>query len=223
MLQRVQFRLYLVESTQELNALILKIERQSHVNLNTYTADLRRVLNAAIVTDANFTTYDEKYAVNWLKSAAADTVSSGRKLIFIGNGGSSAVASHMATDWSKNGQMRSLSFDSAAMLTCLSNDYGYEAAYQKNIEYFAQEDDLLIAISSSGTSKNIINAVKEAKRQGCKIFSLSGFKDNNPLRRLGDCNLYLGSQSYGFVELGHLIFLHMVLDDIMADQATKGS
>lgn len=147
-------------------------------------------------------------AIDW----ARKTHAAGRKLIFIGNGGSAAIASHMATDYSKNGDLRSLAMNDGSMLTCLGNDLGYEKVFAKQIDLHAVAGDLLIAISSSGRSPNILNAVAVARDRGCRIITFSGFTPDNPLRSLGDINFYLPSNQYGFVEIGHLTICHAILD-----------
>jgi len=150
---------------------------------------------------------------------ARATHAAGRKLIFIGNGGSAAIASHMATDYSKNGGMRSLAFNDGATLTCLGNDYGYEQVFAKQLEFHAVAGDLLVAISSSGQSANILRAVEAARRIGCRILTLSSFQADNPLRRLGDLNLYVATSAYGFAEISHLTLCHAILDRAMARAA----
>jgi len=145
---------------------------------------------------------------DWAKATHAD----GFKLLFVGNGGSSAIASHMAIDYTKNGGMRSLAFNDAASLTCLSNDLGYDQVFAKQITMHAREGDLLIAISSSGRSANIISAVEAARRVGCSVITLSGFGAENPLRMQGDLNFYVPSDQYGFVEISHLTVCHAALD-----------
>lgn len=82
------------------------------------------------------------------------------QLFFIGNGGSSAIASHMTADFMKNGGMNTYSLYDNAVTTCMGNDYGYEHIFSRPLEFLAREGDLLIAISSSGNSKNIINAIE---------------------------------------------------------------
>ena len=143
---------------------------------------------------------------------ALSTHALGRKLMFVGNGGSSAIASHMAIDYWKNGGIRATAFNDAALLTCLSNDYGYEHVFAKPIDMLAQPGDLLIAISSSGRSPNILKAVAAARKKDCGVVSLSGFTPDNPLRALGDVNFYVPSDSYGYVEITHLSICHAILD-----------
>lgn len=145
---------------------------------------------------------------------------SGEKLMFIGNGGSAAIASHMAVDYSKNGGLRSLAFNDGAMQTCLSNDLGYENVFAKPIELYGRPGDILVAISSSGCSPNILKAVEAARMVGCLVMTLSGFRADNPLRRAGDLNLYVPSDQYGFVEITHLSLLHAMLDLSMGWNAT---
>jgi D-sedoheptulose 7-phosphate isomerase len=120
----------------------------------------------------------------------------------------------MATDYSKNGNLRSLALNDGSMLTCLGNDLGYSQVFAKQIELHARPGDLVIAISSSGRSENILNAVKAARAAQCAVVTLSGFTPDNPLRGLGDINFYLASDRYGFVEIGHLTICHAVLDFI---------
>jgi D-sedoheptulose 7-phosphate isomerase len=134
------------------------------------------------------------------------------KLIFIGNGGSQGISSHLAIDFSKNGGLRALAFTDAAALTCLGNDLGYENVFAKQIDFHARAGDVVIATSSSGNSPNIINGVSAARERGCHVVSFSGFKDDNKLRRLGDINFYVSSLQYGFVEIAHLALCHAILD-----------
>ncbi len=140
----------------------------------------------------------------------------------IGNGGSAAIASHMAEDYTKNGNMPMMAFNDAPMLTCFANDLGYENIFSAAIEYYASPKDLVIAISSSGKSPNIINGVLAAKKKGCNIITLSGFKPDNQLRQLGDINFYVPSDSYGNVEITHLSILHCALD-LMCEDKSKGA
>jgi D-sedoheptulose 7-phosphate isomerase len=139
----------------------------------------------------------------------------GNKIILIGNGGSAAIASHVAIDLSKNAHTRAITFNDAATLTCLSNDYGYEEVFSKQVEYYARPGDTLVAISSSGVSANIINAVAVANRVGrIATITFSGFDPDNQLRRMGHINFYVPSMRYGFVELAHIILLHSIIDKL---------
>ena len=138
------------------------------------------------------------------------------KVIFIGNGGSAAIASHQAIDLWKNGGISAIAFNDPSLLTCISNDYGYEYVFEKPIEMFAKASDVLIAISSSGRSENILRGVDMAKSKRCSVITLSGFRADNPLRHKGQLNFFVPSESYGFVEISHLAICHYFADQIMA-------
>ena len=133
----------------------------------------------------------------------------GNKLIFIGNGGSAAIASHQAVDFWKNGGLDAIAFNDASLLTCISNDFGYHRVFAEPVKRFARRGDVLIAISSSGKSLNILEAVREALGTGCEVITLSGFDPTNPLRSLGELNFYVPSHSYGVVEVTHLMLLRV--------------
>ena len=138
-----------------------------------------------------------------------------RKVIFIGNGGSAAVASHQAIDYWRNGGFPAIAFNDGALLTCISNDFGYEQVFSKPIATFAQAGDVLFAISSSGNSANILAGARQATEMGCHAITLSAFKPDNPLRQLGDINFYVPTMAYGFAEITHLCICHCILDGLM--------
>ena len=141
-----------------------------------------------------------------------DTRASGNSVFFIGNGGSAAIASHMAADWMKNGKFKAQCFNESSQLTCLSNDLGYGSVFSEPIRRFGEPGDLLFAISSSGSSINIINAANAAIDRGMIVVTLSGFLPDNNLRSIGNANVWVPSAMYGVVEIAHLAFLHMILD-----------
>jgi len=154
-----------------------------------------------------------------LDEAVADAIArlrrtreaSGRAM-FIGNGGSAGIASHAAIDYSKNGGIPSLAFNDGALLTCLGNDFGFENVFAQSLRLHARTGDMLIAISSSGKSPNILNAVSAAREIGCVVVTFSGFSVDNPLRSLGDVNFHVASNLYGFVEIVHMALCHAILD-----------
>jgi D-sedoheptulose 7-phosphate isomerase len=187
-----------------------------------YFTALSDYLVQATVTSGSGERLDMAEAVNQIMALARQTHAGGNKLIFVGNGGSAAIASHMATDYSKNGDLRAMALNDASMLTCLGNDLGYDRVFAKQIELHARAGDLVIAISSSGRSANILNAVKAARAAKCAVATLSGFTADNPLRRLGDFNFYVASDRYGFVEIGHLTICHAILDFICGLRVPEG-
>jgi len=139
----------------------------------------------------------------------------GRKLIFIGNGASAAISSHQSADYSKNGGVRAITFSDPALLTCMGNDFGYEHVFEKPVNIFADPRDLLVAISSSGKSANIINAAKAATQKKCEIITLSGFEINNPLSGMGILNFYVPVREYSHIEIIHHSICHYILEMII--------
>lgn len=133
-------------------------------------------------------------------------------LFFVGNGGSAAIASHMATDYQKNGGYPSLAFNDSSSLTCLANDMGYDQVFAFPVGRHAKKNDVVFAISSSGKSASIIEAAKVAQKAGCRVITLSGFRRDNPLRKLGCVNFYIPAMDYGSVEITHMSLLHAILD-----------
>jgi D-sedoheptulose 7-phosphate isomerase len=180
--------------------------------LDRYFDTLAGLLRAAEVTDQASRNLSLSDGCEWVRKASHDTHDAGNKIIFIGNGGSAGIASHLAIDFSKNGGLRSLAFNDPSALTCLGNDLGYENVFAKQLDFHARPGDLLVAISSSGRSPNILGAVKMARSRDCKVATFSGFTEENELRRTGDVNFYVRSREYGFVEIAHLALCHAVLD-----------
>lgn len=148
---------------------------------------------------------------DWLKVVKEEN----KKLIFIGNGGSAGVASHMSLDFWKNAHIRAITFNDVPLISAVANDYAYEDIFNIPIRQFADEGDVLICISSSGGSENVIRGAKAAKECGCQVITCSGFDADNSLRKMGDVNFYVPSQSYGVVETLHQLIIHAFLDTRM--------
>lgn len=187
--------------------------------MDRYFSALGEAAGRIEVTGADEAKLEIGVAANWMVDAARKAHASGNRLLFIGNGGSATIASHMAIDFSKNGNLRAQAFNDAAFLTCLGNDLGYENVFSTQIEMHAVAGDVLVAISSSGRSPNILKAVTAARGVGCPVVTLSGFGADNPLRKTGDVNFYVPSDKYGYVELLHSVLLHGVLDISMYGDA----
>ena len=137
------------------------------------------------------------------------------KILIFGNGGSAAIASHVSVDLTKNAKIRAVNFNESDLITCFSNDYGYERWIEKAVDFYADKNDTLILISSSGKSMNMINACKAAKRKKIKVISLTGHTKNNPLSKISDLSLWVNSKAYNFVENTHQIWLLTVCDLII--------
>ena len=149
-----------------------------------------------------------------LKSAdlIQQTRDKGGKIILAGNGGSAAMASHVAVDFTKNASIRAINFNEADLITCFANDYGYENWVEQALKFYADENDLVILISSSGNSINIVNAANYCKKVNMDFITLTGFSNNNKLRNLGKINFWVDSLEYNIVEMTHHIILLLLVD-----------
>jgi len=137
-----------------------------------------------------------------------------RRIIVLGNEGSNSVASHISQDYMKFHQKKVSVFSDPSMITMMANDYGYENAYKKFLEYHVEKDTLVVLISSSGESLNILNCMHYCQECQINYGILTGFNPFNTLRRKADLarfDYHVDSESYGVVECVHQIFLHGVV------------
>ena len=178
------------------------------MNLDSYFSDFNDVLKACLADPAHRKGLAE--AVKMLKATKGKA-----KILLVGNGGSAAIAEHMAIDLTKNAGLRAVTVSGTPTLTTFANDFGYDKVYQKGVEAFGDAGDVLIAISSGGTSKNILNAVAAARSKGMKVITLSGFDGDNPLRKSGDINFWVNSRAFGYVEMVHNLLIHYINDAII--------
>ena len=184
----------------------IPIDPAHKVFLDDYMERLHRV----ITTDnALFEQISATRAI-WLRARER-----GGRVIFVGNGGSAGIASHLAIDLAKNASVPASCFNDASLITCLANDYGFEEWMSHALRLSARAGDCLVAISSSGRSKNILNAVTTARAMGIEVITLSGMSADNPLRTLGDVNYWADSRSYNIVETAHQFWMMAVIDLII--------
>jgi len=174
--------------------------------LDDYVGRLHRVIRVDDSLVAQITATREI----WLRTRERDG-----RVIFIGNGGSAGIASHLAIDLSKNASVPAICFSDASMMSCLANDYGFEEWIAHAVRLNARAGDCLVAISSSGRSKNILNAVAKALAMKLEVITLSGMKADNPLRELGDVNFWVDSRSYNIVETAHQFWMMAAIDLII--------
>jgi len=148
-----------------------------------------------------------------------DVHSQKKKVLIFGNGGSAAISSHFSVDLTKNAGVRCVNCNEADLITCFANDYGYERWVEKAVDFYGDEGDLLIVISSSGNSKNMLNGVKAARNGNFNaVVTFTGFADENPLRQLGDINLWADSKAYNFIENIHQVWLLAIVDLIIGSR-----
>ena len=183
-----------------------------NLTLTGRAEEFKSVLNASKFTDtagASAALEDGLLRAVQILRTARDR---GNSVYLVGNGGSAGVASHATTDFVNVVRLRAQTVHDSSLLTCMANDYGYENAFARILSTLARPDDVLIAISSSGKSPNICNAVTKVRELGGTVITLSGFAPDNPLRALGDLNVWLDSRDYGMVEIGHQFILHNIAD-----------
>lgn len=137
------------------------------------------------------------------------------KVIIFGNGGSAAISSHVSVDLTKNAKVRCINFNEADLLTCFSNDFGYKKVFSKALEFYADDGDIVIIVSSSGKSENILEAAKICKKKKISLITFTGFSKSNPLRKMGNMNLWVNSKAYNVIENVHQIWLLSIVDKII--------
>ena len=174
--------------------------------LKEYFASLKELLN------------NENYLEDLVrvKEILKKTHSQGKKTMIFGNGGSAAVASHFSVDLTKNARVRCTNYNESDLLTCFSNDYGYERWVEKAIEFYGDQGDSLILISAGGNSPNMTNGAKLARQKKIKtIITFTGNDKNNKLTKLGDINFWVDSKAYNHIENVHQILLLSLVDLII--------
>lgn len=150
-----------------------------------------------------------------MKQILLNASRNGNKLIFAGNGASASIASHCSVDFTKQAKIRAINFNEADLITCYANDYGYEHWVAKAIESYGDKGDIVVLISSSGKSPNIVNAAKRAKELGMEVITFTGFAKDNPLKNIGSLNFWLDSRAYNIIECTHMFWLMTVCDLII--------
>ena len=141
--------------------------------------------------------------------------SRGQHIYLVGNGASAMMASHFAADACKNGGLSAMAFNDASLLTATANDVAFEEVFALPLSRLARPGDLLIAISSSGNSPNILRAIEAARSIPAEIVTLTGKGSDNRARTCGDLNFYVPSPRYGWVECAHQLILHYWLDQYL--------
>jgi D-sedoheptulose 7-phosphate isomerase len=180
--------------------------------ITTYFTEIGRVCSSVSVSDGEGAPLDLAAGFDWIGEHARKAHAKGNKVILIGNGGSAAIASHEAIEFLKNGGVRALALNDGATLTAIANDLGYANVFAEQLRMHGQPGDLLIAISSSGQSTNILKAVEVARTRKVDVATFSGFRPDNLLRSRGDVNFYVDSNQYGFVEIAHHALVQAILD-----------
>lgn len=182
--------------------------------LRAWSRRLADVVGRLEATTSNGTAVDCDEAIEQVLATLEGTRARGSTVFVVGNGGSTAVAAHFAVDLVNTAKIAASTLSDSATMTCMANDYGYGEVYAAALATVARPHDVLVAISSSGRSSNIVNAALAMREHGNCVITLTGFDPANALRRLGQVNVYLPCDAYGIVEVGHQTFLHFITDSL---------
>ena len=182
------------------------------LSLKSQLTNFQNLIARVEFTDASGNSMNEEIGIKNATSILKKSKEHSTSVFMIGNGGSAAVVSHILTDFINVAGLRASTLHESSLITCMANDYGYENVFSTSLDKIAKKDDILIAVSSSGLSMNVVNGVKTMKRLGGKVLTFSGFNKDNTLRQLGDINVWLSDYQYGRVEIGHLFILHHLVD-----------
>jgi D-sedoheptulose 7-phosphate isomerase len=183
-----------------------------NITLRSRIDKFSQIIGLTKIVNEQMQPYELEAAIVSLQDRLLKLKKNHQNLYIIGNGGSAGVAAHAVTDFFNVAKIRASTLHESSLLTCMANDFGYENAIARMLAQLLNSGDVVIAISSSGNSMNIRNAASIACEKGAYVVTLTGFSDENPLRRLGHMNIWLDSDDYGFVEVGHQFILHNVAD-----------
>lgn len=180
-----------------------------------YLGAFAAVINKACGTSADGGELSNEEMLRLLCEIAVRLKRDKGRLLFCGNGASAAFASHMSLDWSKNGGIAAICMNDGVQLTALGNDLGYDEVFSTPLRWHGRPNDVLVAISSSGNSPNVLKAIDVAREIEMKVVTFTGLKPDNACRRAGDVNVFVPAKTYGMVECAHQLLLHMWLDCAM--------
>ena len=183
--------------------------------MQDYLDKIKDLLDHIAVTEGNSEKWEYRDGVGRIVEILRKCKAQKGCLYICGNGGSAGIAQHMTADFLKNGGIRTYNMYGQSTITCISNDLTYEYVFCKQLEMLAECNDILIAISSSGESENIIKAIHEMRRVKGKVITFTGFREENRIRKMGDFNMYVPADHYGMVESIHNLVLQQMVDEIV--------
>ncbi len=186
------------------------------MKIKEYFDKINKGFNMLMVSDQSGSIIDNQKGIElWVERAKSVRDERCGLTFFCGNGASATMAEHMSHDWFQNGKMNTYTCSETAHLTAIANDLSYEDVFAYRIDRILSEKDILVTISSSGNSPNIIKAINTARKKGAFIITFSGMKEDNQSRQLGDLNFYVPLHTYGLVESAHAVILHAALDNFL--------
>jgi D-sedoheptulose 7-phosphate isomerase len=144
-----------------------------------------------------------------------------KKIIICGNGGSAGSASHLTIDFTKNARIRAINFNEPSLITALSNDTDFKKSIAQALFYYADKGDIIIFLSVSGESKNLVNGLKFCKMNKLFTISFTGSNKKNFINKNSDLKIHIPSYAYNKVECAHLILLTYIVDSIVGKAKYK--
>lgn len=184
------------------------------IDWNVTIGDIAHALRALSARDhqGNVLSHQEAFQLwcHWTLSLRH----SGNTVYLVGNGASASMASHMAADLAKNAQVRTQVFTDAALITAIANDISYEDVYAAPLARYLRPGDMLVAISSSGDSPNVVKACRTAMDREAIVVTLSAMGERNRIRSMGNCNFWVPATTYGLAETCHAAVLHFWMDNL---------
>jgi D-sedoheptulose 7-phosphate isomerase len=184
----------------------------SRTGWKEHVEDLHRLLGAMSCTGAGGRKLGAEDAFARWRKMTLDLRARRRTIYLVGNGASASMASHMSADLAKNAHVHTQVFSDLSLITAISNDMGYEHVFSEPLSRRASAGDMLVAISSSGRSPNVLAAMRVAKKLKLTIVTLTGMSANNPLRKAGHLNFHVPAETYGYAESCHAAVLHHWMD-----------
>ena len=157
----------------------------------------------------------DKTKINSICELIKDTSNNKGIIYLAGNGGSASTASHISTDLTKNAKVKAMTFNDVNLITCFSNDYGYENWLNAAIKYYVKPSDLVILLSVSGESKNLLNAANFCNKEKIKLVTITGANEGNSLSKMGTINYWINSKAYNIVETVQMLILVSIIDKII--------
>ncbi len=185
------------------------------LQIENWLQHLSNKLSETVITSRASSISSLQQGFNELLVETFKVKKAGGTIYFCGNGASAAMASHYALDFWKNGKVRASTFFDISQVTALSNDLSYDQVFSAPLEMFSKPGDMLVGISSSGNSPNVVKAAEKAREIGVFVTSFTGFKPDNKLKVLSDLAIFVPDLSYGFVESAHAALLHYWIDRII--------
>jgi len=183
-----------------------------------YVREIADVMRSLKVCDAKGTELGESGLATWAEHTL-DLSRRGSCIFFAGNGASASMASHFSTDIAKNAGVRSMVFTDPSLITCVGNDFCYEDIFAEPLSWHMRPGDMIVLVSSSGNSPNVVKAARRARELGGTVVTLSAMRPDNTLRSLGDLNVYVSAQSYSHAETSHAAILHYWVDEVQRAKA----